>query len=513
MDQKLVINISPTEKRIALLENNQVTEILIEREEQRSSVGNIYRGVVSRVLPGMNCAFVKVGLERAAFLYGRDILDPTTPPSSSLVDAETFLEEDLSVALSLPPQKPIDQMLHEGQSIVVQVLKEPLGTKGPRISMHLSLPGRYLVLLPRISHMGISRRIESEAERKRLRESVQPLLPPQMGVIVRTAAQGVSEAEISQDLLYLIKAWQTLEKKITEPLDPTSKGIGLLYADLPLQLRVVRDWYCPEVSEIVVDSRKAYKELHQFLLDTLPLAVDKLRLHKDPIPVFDLYDIELDLAGALDRKVILPSGGHLIVDQTEALTSFDVNTGKFVGTSNARETIFKTNLEAAKKVAEQLRLRNIGGIIIIDFIDCETDEDRETLFAQFQQELKRDRARTHVLRISELGLVQMTRKRTADSLGRQLLQECPYCMGNGQVRRLETEGTDLLREVRRISLQTGEKNVNIHAREDLIHWVKTHEHDALASLQDRQGLHIRFTPSSFQLEMLRESQYEVSVEK
>ena len=509
MNQKLVINISPTEKRIALLENNQVAEILIEREEQRTSVGNIYRGVVSRVLPGMNCAFVKIGLERAAFLYGRDILDPAMPLDSEL-EAEAFLGEELPL-LSRIPQKPIAELLHEGHYIVVQVLKEPLGTKGPRISMNLSLPGRYLVLLPHVSHLGISRRIESEPERKRLRETVQPLLPTQMGVIVRTAAQDVREEDLRQDLLYLLKAWHSLEEKISTPSDSTAKSIGLLYAELPIHLRVVRDWYSTHVSEIVVDSRKTYKELHQFLSDTLPAAVDKLRLHKDPIPVFDLYDIELDLAGALDRKVMLPSGGHLIVDQTEALTSFDVNTGKFVGTSNARETIFKTNLEAAKKVAEQLRLRNIGGIIIIDFIDCETDEDRETLFAQFQQELKRDRARTHVLRISELGLVQMTRKRTADSLGRQLLQECPYCMGNGQVRRLETEGTDLLREIRRIILQTGEKNVTIHAREDLIHWVETHERDALRTLQEKQGLHIQFVPSAFKLEMVRESQYEVIV--
>ena len=512
MDQKLVINISPTEKRIALLENNQVAEIIIEREEQRTLVGNIYRGIVTRVLPGMNCAFVKLGLERAAFLYGRDVLDPSTPPTG-LIESETYIGEELPLSVPPSPQKPIEQLLREGQSIVVQVLKEPLGTKGPRISMHISLPGRYLVLLPRVSHLGISRRIESETERKRLRETVQPLLPDQMGVIIRTAAQGVCEEALSQDLLFLLKAWDTLEQKMALPPDPAAKGIGLLYADLPIHLRAVRDWYGDDVSEIVIDSRKAHKELAQFLSDTLPAASGKIRLHKDPIPVFDLYDIELDLAGALDRKVMLPSGGHLIVDQTEALTSFDVNTGKFVGTSNARETIFKTNLEAAKKVAEHLRLRNIGGIIIIDFIDCETEEDREILFTQFQQELKRDRARTHVLRISELGLVQMTRKRTADSLGRQLMQECPYCMGNGQVRRLETEATDLLREIRRISLQTGEKNVTIHAREDLIHWVESHERDALASLHDKQGLHIRFAPSAFRLEMLRDSQYEVIVEK
>jgi len=501
MDQKLVINISPTEKRIALLEENQVAEIVIEREEQRTVVGNIYRGIVSRVLPGMNCAFIRIGLDRAAFLYGRDVLDASIP-HQDLLDA--WSGEDLPL-LPIPSlQRPIEQMLREGHPIVVQVLKEALGTKGPRVSMNLSLPGRYLVLLPYICHIGISRRIESEEERKRLKEAIQPLLPPTMGVILRTAAHGVEIEALKQDLRYLLKMWQGVENKIK-----TQSHMGPLFTDLPIHLRMVRDWYSDSVSDIVIDSQKEYQELQSFIADTLPSASSKLRFHYDAIPIFDLYDIELDIASALDRKITLPSGGHLVVDQTEALTSFDVNTGKFVGTNNARETILQTNLEAAKKVAEQLRLRNIGGIIIIDFIDCETEEDRELLFSALQHALKPDRARTHVLKISEFGLVQMTRKRTADSLERQLLQECPYCMGNGHVRRIETEATDLLRELRRRHLQTGEKNMTIYAREDLIQWVQTREKESLESLQMAYDLQIQFLASSFRLDMLRDSQFEI----
>lgn len=505
LERQLVINSNTSETRIALVEKGEVSEIFIERIGDHSLVGNIYKGVVTRVLPGMNSAFIDIGLNRSAFLFGGDVIDPDNEglaaPSEEDLEA---VEEDQRARLN---KKPIDKILHDGQQIIVQISKEPLGTKGPRVTMFLTIPGRYLVLMPRFSHIGISRRIEDEAERERLRDIVVDLAPEDTGVIIRTAARGIDEDTLKRDLIFLKRTWQKVESNIT-----LSKAPSLLYCDLDIIKKTTRDLFDDSISKIIIDDKEAYRELNEFLSDTIPQATSRLELYEDQIPIFDSYGIEMDIARALGTRVELPSGGYLVIDQTEALTSFDVNTGKFVGKVNARQTILKTNLEAARKVVEQLRIRNIGGIIIVDFIDMERPEDREAVFHAFQEELKHDRARTNVLRISELGLVQMTRKRTSESLERQLLTPCHLCEGRGQIRSVVTEAHDLLREIIRTSIQTGHKNIQVRVRPDIQEWLQTRLIDRLNTIKREYGIDINFHPTRLSIDMLREPAFEVFTE-
>lgn len=503
-DKQLIVNTNPLETRIALLEKERVAEIFVERHSERGMVGNIYLGTVMRVLPGMQAAFVNIGADRTAFLYGGDVLDPEVlREQREEQDGSDLTPEDLRDN-GLKSRKPIEKLIKEGQEIVVQVAKEPLGTKGARVTTFLSLPGRYLVLMPDFTHIGISRRIEDPAERQRLTDLVRQIKGEDMGVIVRTAASGQPETHLQKDLRYLQKVWKALEAKRKRSSAP-----ALLYQDLDLILKTTRDLYSEEIEKIVIDDVEAYEHLKRFLAATIPGSHKKLHFYNEKTPIFDLYGVEMDLGRALSTRIELPSGGYLIIDQTEALTSFDVNTGKYVGQASAHDTILKTNLEAVKKIVAQLRIRNIGGIIVIDFIDMERMEDRERVFNALQEELKSDKARTNVLRISELGLVQMTRKRTSESLERTLMEPCPYCEGRGHIRSVETEAYDLLRELKRHTLQTGEKTISVVVRNDIRAFLELHGKELLARLTAEFDLRVDWIPSPLERRLLEEPPYEV----
>lgn len=503
LDKQLIINTNSSETRIALLEKGRVAELYVERNREASIVGNIYKGKVIRVLPGMQCAFVNIGLERSAFLYGGDVIDPSSqanrPDSGSMTDSD-----DMDPRTQKQSKTPIEKCLKEGQEITVQVSKEPLGTKGARVTMLLSIPGRYLVLMPGFQHIGISRRIEKESERQRLKNLILEINPSSFGVIVRTAAKGAHLNHLRKDLRYLAQLWKDLESRIQKKGSPS-----LLHKDLHIIEKSTRDLYSDEIKQIVIDHEKSHAYLKRFLTATIPGASKKLRLYTDPTPIFDVYGIEMDIGGALNKKVELPSGGYLIIDQTEALTSFDVNTGRFVGQVSAQETILRTNLEAVVQLVAQLRIRNIGGIIVIDFIDMNSSKDREQVYQTLQEELKKDKSRTNVLKISELGLVQMTRKRTADSLERQLMEPCPHCRGRGQVRSPITEALDLLREIERRYLQTGRRKIKVRVRDDIRDWILEEEGALLDELKKKHGIKVEFIVSEVTLHHLAEDSYEV----
>ena len=505
VDKQLVINTNSSETRIALLEKERVSELFIERHRDRGMVGNIYLGTVMRVLPGMQAAFVNIGAERTAFLYGGDVIDPDSlREQRSNPQAVTDLSPEELREKSLRARKPIEKLIKEGQHVMVQVAKEPLGTKGARVTMFLSLPGRYLVLMPDFTHTGISRRIDVEDERARLTEIVRQIKPDDVGVIVRTAANGVPDVLLQKDLKFLLKIWKNTEAKRRRGESPS-----LLYQDLDLILKTTRDLYSDDIDKIVIDDEEAHEELKRFLNATIPGASKKLELYNEKLPIFDVYGVEMDIGRALSSRIELPSGGYLVVDQTEALTSFDINTGKYVGQANAHETILKTNLEAVKKVVSQLRIRNIGGIIVIDFIDMERLEDREKVFNTLQEELKQDKARTNVLKISELGLVQMTRKRTSESLERQLTDACPFCEGRGRIRSTMTEAYDLLREIRRHTLQTGQRTIRIKVRDDIRDFVLNEERVLFEKLVSEFDLAIEFKSTSLTVASLTDDPYEV----
>ncbi len=505
-DKQLIINTNSSETRIALLEKDRVAELFIERQRERGMVGNIYLATVMRVLPGMQAAFVDIGANRTAFLYGGDVIDPEALKEMDPIATQTLIDltpEELKER-SAKNRKPIEKLIKEGQTIVVQVAKEPLGTKGARVTMFLSIPGRYLVLMPDFSHIGISRRIEQPEERERLTNLVKEIKPDGIGVIVRTAAQEIQAPALQKDLKFLLKCWKLIESKRKKAVAPE-----LLYQDLNLILKTTRDHFSEDIERIIIDNAAAYEDLKGFLQATIPGATKKLYLYEEKTPIFDVYGIEMDIGKALSSRIELPSGGYLIIDQTEALTSFDVNTGKFVGQASAHETILKTNLEAVKKIVSQLRIRNIGGIIVIDFIDMERLDDREKVYNTLQEELKSDKARTNVLRISELGLVQMTRKRTSDSLERQLMEPCPYCDGRGRVRSIATEAFDFLREITRHTLQTGHKQLTVKVREDLRDWILKEESDLFEGLIKEFGLQINFIPTNLTVHALHDAAYEV----
>lgn len=471
-DKQLIINANMSETRIALVEKERLTELFIERHCDKGMVGNIYLGQVVRVLPGMQAAFVDIGVQRTAFLYGGDVFDPEVAKEQRADDSALDLSPEELRERNQKLRKPIEKLLREGQTILVQVAKEPLGTKGARITGYLSIPGRYLVLMPDFAHIGVSRRIEDEVERQRLIDAVKQIKPEDVGVIIRTAAAEIHPSHLQKDLKYLIKLWRGIDAKRQRSAAP-----ALLHSDLDLVLKTTRDLYTDDIDRIVVDDAERAEDLKRFLTATIPGAAKKVETYQDATPIFDIYGIEMDIARALSRRVELPSGGYLIIDRTEALTSFDVNTGKFVGHASAADTILKTNLEAVSKIVAQLKLRNIGGIIVIDFIDMESLEHRERVFNALTEELKADKARTNVLRISELGLVQMTRKRTAESLERLLMEPCPYCDGRGHVRSTETEAFDLLRELRRHVAQTGQKKILVRVRSDLHEFLLQRENE------------------------------------
>ena len=442
MANELVINTSSHETRIALIENGTIAELYIERSRVRGIVGNIYKGKVVRVLPGMQAAFVDIGLEKAAFLYVADVFD-------AMEEFETFMDgngkgEAGESEQVIQPLHPIEELLQEGQEILVQVSKEPIGTKGARITSHISLPGRHLVYMPTVDHVGISRRIEEEEERERLKEIVERVKPTAGGFIVRTAAEGKSEEDLVADMNYLTKLWEEIVKRNERGHAPS-----LIHADLDVTQKVIRDILTEDVNRIVVDSRHEHDKIVQFISTFMPKMKYTMELYDEDEPIFDHFGLEVEISRALGRKVWLKSGGYIIIEQTEALTAIDVNTGRFVGKHNLEDTILKTNLEAVKEIAYQLRLRNIGGIIIIDFIDMEKEVNREKVFTALEEALKSDKSKTNILKISELGLVEMTRKRVRESIGRMLCEQCPYCEGRGYVKAKTTVCHEIFRELRR----------------------------------------------------------------
>ena len=481
MSEEILINVTPQETRVAVMQQGVAQELHIERGNQRGLVGNVYVGKVKRVLPGMQSAFIEIGLERSAFLHVADIWE-------NRVGGE--------------PDKPIEKVLFEGQSVLVQVIKDPIGSKGARLSTQLSFAGRLLVYLPQESHIGVSQRIEDETERDTLRNRLQQLLPQEHkgGYIIRTMAEGASDEEMRADVAYLDKLWSKLQQRAQQLGAP-----ALLYQELDISLRVLRDFVGPDTSRILVDSRDTHLRMQAFAADFSQAAQESLSHYIGTRPLFDLYGIEDEIERALSRRVDLKSGGYLIIDQTEALTTIDVNTGGFVGGRSFDDTIFKTNLEAAQVIARQLRLRNLGGIIICDFIDMDSQEHRDGVLDEFRKMLALDRTRVSVNGFSALGLVEMTRKRTRESLAHVLCEPCPTCQGRGEVKTAQTVCYQILREIVREARQFNAREYRILASQQVIDLFLDEESQSLAQLSDFIG-----KPVSLQVETLyNQEQYDV----
>lgn len=462
MMEEILVNVTPQETRVAVLQQGTVQEIHIERSSSRGIVGNIYLGRVVRVLPGMQSAFIEVGLERAAFLHIADIWSPRQ-------NGDT---------------KPIEKMLYEGQALLVQVIKDPIGSKGARLSTQISLAGRLLVYLPQDSHIGISQRIEEQAERELLREKLQQVLPQdiQGGFIIRTLAESATELELQRDIDYLTKVWADLQQRAESVPPPI-----LLHQDLSLSERVLRDLAAEQTSHIRVDSRETLSKMTEFANHYAPAIIERLEHYTGERPLFDLHNVEDEIEKALARRVELKSGGYLIIDQTEALTTIDVNTGGFVSGRNFDDTIFKTNLEAAQTIARQLRLRNLGGIIIIDFIDMENAEHRQAVLNEFNKALEKDRTRLTVNGFTQLGLVEMTRKRTRESLAHIMCESCPTCSGRGKLKTAQTVCYEILREIVRMARQFNAREFRILAAQSVIDLFLDEESQSLAQLSDFIG--------------------------
>jgi ribonuclease G len=437
MPREIVINATPHESRIAVLDEGQVVELWVERTRQRTLVGNIYKGRVTKVLPGMQSAFVDLGLERDAFLYVSDVLEDFEENDNDAPDDLTLVDEPQRAEAS------ISDLLREGQEIVVQVSKDTIAGKGARITSHVTLPGRFLVYMPTVNHIGVSRRIDNEEERLRLKHVLERIRPPgQGGFIVRTAGEGHSEEDFRSDLKYLTDLWEQIRRKAEKVSAPTA-----IHHDLDLVLRTIRDVLSPDFKSVWVDSVEQYQRIVEFLDQIQPNLVSRARLYRRDEPIFDEFGIEAEIAKALKSKVWLKSGGYIVINQTEALVAIDVNTGKYVGKKNLEETVFRTNLEAAKEIVRQIRLRDLGGIIVLDFIDMEEMPNRAALFETLEGEIRKDRSKTKILQISEFGLIEMTRKRVRQSLERSLTQPCPYCAGSGRIKSNITIALEIWREL------------------------------------------------------------------
>lgn len=431
MTAELLVNVTPSETRVAYIDGGILQEIHIEREARRGIVGNIYKGRVSRVLPGMQAAFVDIGLEKAAFLHASDIMPHTECVARD--EKKNFVVRDIA------------ELVRQGQDLMVQVVKDPLGTKGARLTTDITLPSRYLVFMPGASHVGVSQRIESESERERLKAVVAGQCDDLGGFIIRTAAEGIGEQELAQDAAFLKRLWT----KVTERKKRNQTRIRL-YGELALAQRVLRDFADASLDRIRVDSRLTCELLVEFTREYIPEMADKLELYSGKQPIFDLFDVENEIQRSLDRKVELKSGGYLIIDQTEAMTTIDINTGAFVGHRNLDETIFNTNVEATQAIARQLRLRNLGGIIIIDFIDMSNDDHRRRVLYSLETALSKDRVKTGISGFSSLGLVEMTRKRTRESIEHVLCEACPSCKGRGTQKTVDTVCYEIMREIVRV---------------------------------------------------------------
>jgi ribonuclease G len=476
LSDEILINVTLTESRVAVVENGMLQELYIERVDDVSFVGNIYMGRVERVLPGMQAAFVNIGLDRTAFLHASDVA-----PRQPEIDANGEPE----------PVPPISGMIEQGQNLVVQVIKDPLGSKGARLTTQLSVPSRYLVLLPGVASMGVSVRIELEEERQRLRDLLSSLTNPESkaGYILRTNAESIGEQALANDLEFLRRLWKRIEAH-TASATPGQ----CIYEDLSLPYRSLRDQMHAGVDKVRIDDRRIWEQAQKFASDFFPDWVDRIEHYTGSGPLFDLYGVEDEITRALSRNVPLKSGGHLTIDQTEAMTTVDVNTGGYVGFRNLEETIYKTNLEAAQAIARQLRLRNLGGIIIIDFIDMTDPEHKRQVLRTLQRALARDPARTTVSEISALGLVEMTRKRTTESLEHRLCEPCSSCNGKGRVKSVETVCAEIFREILRAVRQFETGQLRVMASPTVVNRILEDHHRSIAELTEQLGTSIQFQP-------------------
>lgn len=472
MTAELLVNITPSETRVAYIDGGILQEIHIERESKRGIVGNIYKARVSRVLPGMQAAFVDIGLDKAAFLHASDIMPHTECVAGD--EQKNFHVRDIA------------ELVRQGQDLMVQVVKDPLGTKGARLTTDITLPSRYLVFMPGAAHVGVSQRIESEAERDRLKKAVAGYCDELGGFIIRTAAEGIGEEELAQDAAFLKRLWtKVMERK------KRNQTKYKLYGELALAQRILRDFAGAALDRIRVDSRLTHDLLVEFTGEYIPDITAKLELYTGSQPIFDLYDVENEIQRALERKVELKSGGYLIIDQTEAMTTVDINTGAFVGHRNLDETIFNTNIEATQAIARQLRLRNLGGIIIIDFIDMNNEEHRRRVLHSLELALSKDRVKTTINGFSQLGLVEMTRKRTRESIEHVLCNDCPTCQGRGTVKTVETVCYEILREIVRVHHAYDSDRFLVYASAAVGEALKSEESHALAEVEIFVGKQVK----------------------
>lgn len=482
--KEILVNVTPQEIRVAILENGMLHELYIERSRSRGLVGNVYKGRVARVLPGMEAAFIEMGLERAAFLHVSDMAQANKNNGGQMPH--------------------ITQILQEGQELLVQVIKDPMGTKGARLTTNITIPSRYLVFMPNSDNVGVSSRIDSEEERERLRSV---LLSKEgrkegMGYIIRTAAEVASDESIARDIQYLNRLWDNINNKTSEV-----KEGNVVHKDLPLYLRVLRDMVDDDLEKIRVDSRETYNVMLEFTETYVPEVIGLVEHYPGERPIFDLHGVEDEIQKGLEKKVLLKSGGYLIIDQTEAMTTIDVNTGAYVGSRNLEETIFKTNLEAAQAISRQLRLRNLGGIVILDFIDMAEDEHKRQVLRALEKALEKDHTRTHVCDVSALGLVEMTRKRTRESLEHVLCGVCPTCEGRGSIKTAETVCYEIFREILREARQYDAKELLVLASQEVVDMLVDEESGSLAELEDFIEIPIKFQVES----LYTQEQYDVVI--
>ena len=482
--KEILINVTPRETRVAILENGVLQEIFIERKSKLGLVGNIYKGKVSRVLPGMQAAFIEIGLSRTAFLHASDIV-PTRNKTNEDAEAAT-----------------ITQLLQENQFVVTQVIKDPLGTKGARLTTDISIPARFLVYMPHMNQTGISQKIKDEAERERLNEIVKEASKEfgNGGYIVRTAAEGMDAEAIEADVKFLHQLWSSIQEK-----SQATDADMLIHEDFQLTMKIMRDLASSEIEKIRIDSREMLQRVIKFANKFIPDITDRIEHYPGERPIFDLYDVEDEIQKSLARKVQLKSGGYLIIDQTEAMTTIDVNTGAFVGHRNLEETIFKTNLEATQAIVRQLRLRNLGGIIIIDFIDMIDQEHRDQVISTLEKHLKRDNAKCQISEVSKLGLVEMTRKRTRESLEHILCESCPTCDGRGTIKTTETLCYEIFREILREARQFNAEKYLVLASQVVVDMMMDEESASLAELEAFIG-----KPVNLQIEInYTQEQYDI----
>jgi ribonuclease G len=498
MYKKIVINAAEHETRVALLEDGNIAELFIERGDVSDIAGNIYKGRVQRVLPGMQAAFVDIGLKQAAFIYVRDIHGGRYGDIENLLMEQTENENNSINAHGAGPspyfinhEYHIEDLITEGQDIMVQAAKAPMGSKGARVTTHISLPGRFLVLMPTSDHIGISRRIEDETERNRLKEIVESLCNDQFGYIVRTAAEDIRKEKIAYEMGFLKNLWENIQKKYQ-----TSPAPSLLHKEVAISLRAVRDLLVHEAEKLIIDSRSGYESILCFLDSFVPSLKDSVEFYEGLEPIFDSYNLEGDISRALKKKVWLKSGGYIVIEHTEALIAIDVNTGRFVGKYNLEETILKTNLEAVKEIAYQIRLRDIGGIIIIDFIDMEKKSNQEKVFNALKEALMKDRSKTHVLPISEMGLIQMTRKRIRKPITQILCEPCFYCDGEGYLISRQTICYNIYREILRESRDMMGIKVSLRVNPEIAELLHGEENHLIVSLERIIGKQIVIYPNS-----------------